>query len=68
MILYMNIEKLLELLLKAVLWGLFFYLIRRGLHPGRERADSIWKSDAFYGGLSIFLAGISYWVLKEYLL
>jgi len=62
----MNIDTntLIRFAIRAVLWGLTYYFVRRGLNP--EITDlSKYQSDAFYGSLASFVSAILFLLIDQ---
>lgn len=55
-----------SLIIRALIWGLAYYFIRRGLNPENEDIKKF-KKDAMYGSLAVFVSSIAYWYAKAYI-
>lgn len=53
------------LVFKALLWGITYYFIRRGLNPEVEDVTKF-RADAIYGSLAAFVSGVLAWYLDKY--
>lgn len=54
------------LVFKALLWGITYYFIRRGLNPDNSGKLETFRSDALYGSLAALVSGILFWYLNTY--
>ena len=52
---------------KALIWGLTYYFIRRGLNPEVKDLEK-YKVDTMYGALASFITGISFWYVQKYVI
>jgi len=52
---------------KALLWGITYYFIRRGLNPENEDITKF-KSDAIYGSIAAFVSGVLFYYLNIYVI
>jgi hypothetical protein len=55
---------LLSFVVRAVLWGLTYYFIRRALNPATTDLEKF-QSDAIYGSVAAFVSGIAFWYLDK---
>ena len=51
-------------LVRAVLWGLTYYFIRRGLNPEHEDLDKF-NNDAIYGSVAVFVSSVLFWYVDK---
>ncbi len=52
---------------KALLWGITYYFIRRGLNPDTKDLEKF-KSDAIYGALAAFVSAVVFFYLNIYVI
>lgn len=56
---------LMGFVIKALLWGLTYYFIRRRLNPENEGKVEKFQNDAIYGSIAAFISGIAYWFINS---
>ena len=52
---------------KALLWGIAYYFIRKGLNPANKDLEKF-KYDAIYGSIAAFFSGVAFWFIKQYVI
>jgi hypothetical protein len=62
----LNQRTILLALANAMIWSLTYYFIRRQLNPANTDLEKF-KADAYYGGLSAFIAGLLKEMVKSYI-
>ena len=49
---------------KALLWGVTYYFIRRGLNPDTKDLEKF-RSDAIYGSLAAFVSAVLFFYINR---
>ena len=64
----MNIETatLMKFALRALIWGLTYYFVRRGLNPEVTDLEKF-RGDAIYGSLANFVGAVLFLLVDQYL-
>lgn len=52
---------------KALLWGICYYFIRKGLNPANKDLDKF-KADAIYGSIAAFVSAVLFWYVNRYII
>lgn len=60
----LNNRVLLSFVVRAVLWGLTYYFIRRALNPTTTDLEKF-QSDAIYGAVASFVSAIAFWYIDK---
>lgn len=63
----MNEDTFQGIIFKALIWGITYYFIRRGLNPDNKDLEKF-KSDAIYGTIAAFVSGLLVWFASTYII